>query len=228
MLKDHTEIHEVTGAGFGRVGWARRKHRNITTKEVSMLKTTVRFGLGLAAASLMSLASATTTNFAGMLSASDPTFNRPLSGTPPGGLSGVGTAVSYDLYPFYVTASASFTLQTLSANLAPGTADDTFIALYQTAFNPLAPLTNAIAADDDAGVGSLSLITTALNPGTQYYLVSTSFANGAFGAYTGSISATGAPAAVLGMLPVPEPSSALMMLAGLGVAGILAARRRKA
>jgi PEP-CTERM motif len=198
-----------------------------TPKGISMLKTTVRLALGLAAASLMSLASAATTNFAGSLSATDPTFNRPLSGTPPGGLSGVGTAVSYDLYPFYVTASASFTLQTLSANLAPGTADDTFIVLYQTAFNPLAPLTNAIAADDDTGVGSLSLITTALNAGVQYYLVSTSFANGAFGGYDGNISATGAPAAILGMLPVPEPSSALMMLAGLGVAGLLVARRRR-
>jgi hypothetical protein len=192
-----------------------------------MLKSTVRFGLGLAAVSLMSLASAATTNFAGMLSASDPTFNRPLSGTPPGGLSAAGTAVSYDLYPFFVTAAASFTLQTLSANLAPNTADDTFIVLYQNAFNPLAPLSNAISADDDSGAGALSLITATLNPGVQYYLVSTAFFNGAFGDYTGSISATGAPAAILGMLPVPEPSTALMMLSALGLGGLVAARRRK-
>ncbi len=191
-----------------------------------MLNHTVRLGFGLAAASLMSLASAATTNFAGTLSATDPTFNRPLTGAPPTGLSAAGTAVSYDLYPFFVTASASFTLETLSANLTPNSPTDTFIALYQTAFNPASPLTNAIAADDDGGVGPLSLITATLNPGVQYFLVSTSFFNGAFGDYTGSISATGAPAAIFGM--VPEPSSAMMLLGALALGGLVAARRRQA
>lgn len=190
-----------------------------------MLKFTVRLALGMAAASLVSLAGAATTNFAGTLSATDPIFNRPLTGAPPTGLSAAGTAVSYDLYPFFVTAAASFTLQTLSATFATNTVDDTFIALYQTAFNPATPLANAIAADDDAGTGPLSLITATLNPGVQYYLVSTSFFNGAFGPYTGSIAAAGAPAAVFGL--VPEPSSAMMLLAALALGGMVAARRRQ-
>ena len=175
---------------------------------------------------LAQMASAATLPFAGTLSAGDPTFNRPLSGNPPSGLSGAGTAVSYDLFPFFVTAGDSYTLQTLSALLSPGTPDDTFMVLYQTSFNPASPLANILQADDDAGAGGLSLITRALLPGVQYIMVVTSFSNGAFGAYTGSISNPGAGTAVLGA--VPEPSSAMMMLAALAVGGLVFARRRQA
>lgn len=174
---------------------------------------------------LSSVAMAASQPFAGTLSAGDPVFNRPLTGVPPTGLSAVGTAVSYDLLPFYVTAAGNYTLQTLSASFSPGTPDDTFLVLYQTAFNPAAPLTNVLHADDDAGPGGLSLFTRPLTPGTQYYLVATSFSNGAFGSYTGSIDNDGAMSTVIfGM--VPEPASALMMLSALGMGGLLARRRQ--
>lgn len=186
------------------------------------------FGFAIASALLVfaQASSAASVPIAGALAASDPVFNRPLSGNPPSGLSAAGTAVSYDAYPFFVTGADTYSLQTLSAAFAPGTADDTFIVLYQTAFNAAAPLTNVLQADDDAGPGSLSLITRALNPGIQYFLVFTSFSNGAFGNYTGSIDNAGAGTAVLGV--VPEPSTALMMLGALAAGGLLAKRRRPA
>jgi hypothetical protein len=163
--------------------------------------------------------------FSGALSATDPTFNRTLVGNPPTSLSGVGTAVSYDLLPFYVTLNDTYLAETLSATLSPGTADDTFIAIYQTAFNPLSPLTNVVIADDDTGVGNLSLATKALTAGTQYYLVVTSFSNGAFGNYTGHLdSTTGLGQVVLGA--VPELPTSAMMLLSLGMAGALLRTRQ--
>lgn len=175
---------------------------------------------------LASLASAATAPFVGTLAATDPVFNRPLVGNPPPGLSGVGTAVSFDVFPFFVTAADTYSLATLSANLLPVPADDTFMVLYQTSFSATAPLTNVLQADDDAGPGGLSLITRALVPGTQYVMVVTTFSNSTFGDYTGSISNAGAGTAVFGL--VPEPSTALMMLGALAAGGLVAARRRQA
>ncbi len=190
----------------------------------------MRHSLGFAFASTLLVcaqaASAATLPFVGALGSGDPVFNRPLSGNPPTGLSAAGTAVSYDVFPFFVTSADTYTLQTLTAVLAPNTPDDTFMVLYQTAFNAASPLTNALQADDDAGAGSLSLISRPLIPGVQYYMVVTSFFNGAFGDYTGSISNPGTGTAVLGV--VPEPSTALMMLGALALGGVIAARRRQA
>lgn len=176
---------------------------------------------------LAQLASAASVPFAGALAPSDPVFNRPLAGNPPTGLSSVGTAVTFDLLPFFVTAADTFTLQTLTATVPSSfNPDDTFLVLYQNAFSPATPLANALVADDDgAPTGGLSLIARALTPGVQYYLVVTSYANGALGDYTGSISNPGAGTAVLGV--VPEPSSAMMMLAALAVGGLVVARRRQ-
>ncbi len=164
--------------------------------------------------------------FSGALSVTDPTYNRTLSGNPPTSLSGVGTAVSYDVFPFYVTVNDTYLAETLSAAFSPGTADDTFITLYQTAFNPLAALTNAVIADDDAGAGNLSLVNKALTAGTQYFLVVTSFGNGAFGNYSGRLdSATGLGQVVLGAVP-ELPTSAMMLLA-LALGGALVRARQK-
>ena len=164
--------------------------------------------------------------FSGTLTANDPVFNRPLSGNPPSSLSGVGTAVSYDVLPFYVTVNDTYLAETLSATLSPGTADDTFIVLYQTAFNAATPLANAVIADDDTGTGSLSLFTKALTAGTQYYLVITTFSNGALGAYTGHLdSTTGLGQVVLGSV-VPEVPTSAMMLGALGALGLLLRRRQ--
>lgn len=145
------------------------------------------------------------------------TYNRPLGGTPPTSLSGVGTAVRYEVVPMYTNFNASVIFETIDP-----TAFDTFISLYGPGgFDPANPLANAISADDDAGVGVLSLITSNINGGTQYYVVVTGFGNTDFGTYTLSLSSTSADITI-GLIPAPGA------LAVLGLGGLVATRRRRA
>lgn len=99
----------------------------------------------------------------------------------------------YDAYVFHVDTSGSYTLETLTANLAPsGSFDDTYLFLYSPAFNPGAPPSNCLAGNDDRAPGEfLSRITANLTAGTTYVLVVTSFDAGAMGPYTGQISGPG-------------------------------------
>jgi hypothetical protein len=182
---------------------------------------------------LASLAQAAPLNIVGALSNTDPTFNRPLSGTPPPILSGVGTNVSFDAYQFFVDTTGSYRMETLSASLSPGDADDTFLVLYLgSSFNPATPLVNALAANDDSGSGALSLINLNLSANTNYLLVVTSFNNGAFGNYTGVIAANDGNAGNVfgGTVPtnpggnVPVPGTTALL--SLGLLALVVRRRR--
>jgi Secretion system C-terminal sorting domain len=120
-----------------------------------------------------------------------PTFNRPLTGNPPTGLSGVGTAVRYVVFGFVPSITGSYTFTNT-------TSYDAFGFLYQGTFNPASPLTNVLVGDDDGGSGPSNddyLITRTLTAGVSYILVSTGFANTDFGAGTTII--TGPSGAVL-------------------------------
>lgn len=166
--------------------------------------------------------------FSGSLSAADPTYNRTLSGNSPTSLSGVGTAVSYDVYAFSVTAAGSYVMETLSAAFTPSTPEDTFITLYQSAFNPANPLANVLQADDDSGPGGLSTITRALSSGVDYFLVVTSFSNNQFGDYTGrfdTVSGIGQVVLQGTENNVPEPSTLLLAPAALAALGLVRRRR---
>ena len=144
------------------------------------------------------------------------TFNRALAGNPPTGLSGVGTAVRYQVIPMYTDASASVLFDITAA----ASGYDTFMHLYGSGgFNPAMPLSNVIIGDDDSGVGANSAFTTNLTGGVQYYVVVSGFDNNDFGTYTLAMSSSTADITI-GNVPAPGA------LALLGVAGLVARRRR--
>lgn len=151
-----------------------------------------------------------------------PTYNRPLAGNPPTGLSGVGTAVAYRTLTFTVDITGTYSVVQASNTAAY----DPFLGLYSGTFNPNAPLTNALVYNDDLG-GSLtqSGFSRALTAGTSYTAVMTGFDNLDFGAFTLTIDGQGVvtPSAAGA---VPEPATWAMMMLGFGLMG--GALRRRA
>ncbi|MEO7410103.1 MAG: PEPxxWA-CTERM sorting domain-containing protein [Sphingomicrobium sp.] len=110
------------------------------------------------------------------------TYNRPIEDV--SGLSAVGTAVRYDLVSFSVSTNGTYTV-------AGAGVFDTFAGLYQTSFNPAAPLTNALVYNDDLTGLRTSGYDYNLVAGTQYFALMTGFANTDSGAYAASISGPG-------------------------------------
>jgi hypothetical protein len=135
----------------------------------------------------------------------------------------VGIDVFYDLQPFFVGLSGSYSTEVTEAPF------DSYLVLYQDAFDPTSPLTNALNADADDGVGLLSLIVEDLVAGTLYFLVTSTFGNGEVGGFTVEISGPGAVTLGVPGTVIPEPAP----IVGVGMAGLfgiagLARRRRRA
>ena len=98
--------------------------------------------------------------------AGGPTWNRPIGGTPPIVLSGIGTAVPYDLFSFYVSAAGTYSFVS-TANW------DNYTFLYRDSFSPTDQFTNVlIGNDDNPSVGS-SGFNFDLQTGVNYFLVVT-------------------------------------------------------
>ncbi|WP_218082687.1 PEP-CTERM sorting domain-containing protein [Anthocerotibacter panamensis] len=151
-----------------------------------------------------------------------PVWNRPLAGTPPNGLSGVGTATPFSFQPFFVNLSGSYTF--LSLGVTP-TNWDNYTFLYQNTFSPTAQLTNALTGNDDNPTIGRSGFTFNLTAGTQYFFVTTGFANTDTGIFNNTITGpgnifAGSPSAV------PEPASMAGMLA-FGAVGVATRLRRQ-
>lgn len=152
------------------------------------------------------------------------TYNRPIAGTPPTALSGVGTAVRYVVTPFRVTISGNY-------NFLNTTNYDSYLGIHAGSFDPTNGLLNAIAYNDDFN-GTLDggFANLALLAGVSYFAVSSGFDNTDFGAFRLDVNGPGniLPNGGGGGVPpggVPEPATWAMLI--FGFAGIGAALRRR-
>lgn len=100
---------------------------------------------------------------------------------------------SYDLIPFIVATTGSYTVETTAAVGFPNTSDDTLLGLFSPTFAG-DWTTNCIAVNDDS-TGFLSAITTNLTAGQTYLAVVTyawqSAGNGIGATFEGQISGPG-------------------------------------
>ncbi|MCY7290728.1 MAG: M36 family metallopeptidase [Ferruginibacter sp.] len=97
---------------------------------------------------------------------------------------GVGSSVYFKTISFVAPSTAAVTFTITAASLTPGTADDSYMAIYQTAFNSASPATNFLRADDDAGAGALSLFTQNLTAGVTYVIVVSTYTNNVTGTFS--------------------------------------------
>lgn len=124
------------------------------------------------------------------------TFDRPADNgaAAPVALDPVGAGVNYQTYTIVPSTTTSTQIDLLT-----GTNVDPFLVLYSNPFNPAAPLTNALLANDDvvSGVIRSSTMTTNLTGGSTYNVVATSWRNDFFGTYQLNISQAAAVATTL-------------------------------
>ena len=103
------------------------------------------------------------------------------------------------------------------ADLEPTNASCTY--LYGDSFSPLTPLSQALVANDDASntAFNVSGFSWNLTAGRSYTYVVTGFDNDEYGSFRTTIESVAAP--------VPEPSTWLLLAAGLGC--LMAGVRRR-
>jgi hypothetical protein len=119
-----------------------------------------------------------------------PVWNRPVQNgsSPPDSLSGVGTAVPYDSLAFGVSEFGTYSFLLIGTDPLSW---DIYGALYADQFDPGEPLADCRRAAD-AEIPGLVAFSYDLNPGVQYYFVTTGFLNWDFGKYELQLSGPGA------------------------------------
>lgn len=182
-----------------------------------------------------------TAEYTGSLSATDPTFNRPIQfpSSAPSGWSAPflsGRFPHYDVQPFHVDTPGSYALASANEFESAG-------VLYANSFDPSNSLANVVWAfsqtgnvlrnntfnnlpfNDDATGGTV--IVADLVPGVQYYFVTSAYAapgtepdGGPFvGRYSNIIAPNGTGSVTLGIIPEPASAGAILL------AGLLLRRR---
>ncbi|MFN8346838.1 MAG: M36 family metallopeptidase [Spirosomataceae bacterium] len=152
--------------------------------------TTVPSGEGLVVMPVL------TNVITGSLTAGSPTYNRGVGNninTYIAAVSGVntdpnaGNNIRYQTFTFVAPTSGTVSFETIAGTLTSngGVAQDTYLTLYQTSFNPASPATNFIKGDDDSGTLLFaSKVFADLTAGTTYVLVVTPYFNAAIGGFT--------------------------------------------
>lgn len=144
-----------------------------------------------------------------------PTFHRPVTRT---ALSTVGTDVRYAPFMFSASVSGVYSF------IATGSGFDPYTFLYRGVFEPTAPLTGLVNLNDDIpGAYLESGFLSFVDANTTYTFVTAGFENLQGGPFVATIDGPGVITPV--SLPVPEPETYAMMLAGLAVVGALSRRR---
>jgi hypothetical protein len=188
----------------------------LKNNKATFVGASIAWGLTASISSLTPSAQAATFTYSGT-TVGGPVFNRPDANfsNPPTAVSGAsGEAVPYSSFGFTVSAPDSYVFQS-TANF------DNFTVLYQNSFNPADSVFNAVIANDDNPLVGLSGFTTALNPGTNYFLVTTGFDDTNVGTFTNTIVGAGAVTTA-----VPEPATILGSLAAFGY-GVYSRRKNR-
>jgi hypothetical protein len=143
--------------------------------------------------------SSTDYQYSGDTSVGD-TFNRPVANgdAPPNSLSPDADAVGYDAFSFEVTTPELYNLEIAATDFG----FFSYLFLYQTSFDPAAPLTNVLLGESNGD--TTSGFTAPLLSDTVYIAVATGFSNFDDGPYTGEI-----------VEIVPEPSTFFLISASV-------------
>ena len=140
-----------------------------------------------------------------------PTFRRPGNIN---NLSNIGTAVPYEVVPFYVTADGVYSVETLQAF-------DSVPLIYSGSFDPDNALANLMKVYNQGLAGDPERDIVLLSTNTQYYLVVTGYLNSDFGPFSGTITNGAGVVGWAELGYVPEPT----LLAALPAVALVRRRR---
>jgi hypothetical protein len=96
-----------------------------------------------------------------------------------------GVTGHYQTFTFVASASGNVSFEITDASLTGADSYDTYMSIYQTAFNPTSPATNFLRGDDDSGALQFaSKLTHNLVAGTTYIVVISTYSPDVTGTFT--------------------------------------------